>query len=82
MKKLSVIGITIALLTTTLTSAPILLQQQSSGAIIGAGRYCVVGTGAGTNKPCIPCDIGLGAGNCRDTLTGSTPCPRYGPPSS
>jgi hypothetical protein len=84
MKKLSVIGITIALLTTTLTSAPILLQQQSSGAITGgslnpATRYCVVGTGAGTGKACIPCDIGLGAGNCRDTLTGWTPCPRYGP---
>lgn len=82
--KLPVIGIIIALLTTTLASAPILLQQQSSGAVTGgslnpATRYCVVGTGAGTNRACIPCDIGLGAGNCRDTLTGWTPCPRYGP---
>jgi hypothetical protein len=83
--KLPVIGIIIALLTTTLSLAPILLQQQSSGAVTGGSlnpttRYCVVGTGAGTNRACIPCDIGLGAGNCRDTLTGSTPCPRYGPP--
>lgn len=53
---------------------------KTSAITIGtSSRYCAVGTGPGTNKACIPCDIGLGSGHCVDTLTGWKPCPRYGP---
>jgi hypothetical protein len=56
------------------------LMIKTSALTIGtSSRYCAVGTGPGTNKACIPCDIGLGSGHCVDTLTGWKPCPRYGP---
>jgi hypothetical protein len=53
---------------------------KASAVTIGtSSRYCASGTGPGTNRACIPCDIGLGTGHCVDTLTGWKPCPRYGP---
>jgi hypothetical protein len=56
------------------------LMIKASAVTVGtSSRYCAAGTGPGTNKACIPCDIGLGTGHCVDTLTGWKPCPRYGP---
>jgi hypothetical protein len=56
------------------------LMIKASAVTVGtSSRYCATGTGPGTNKACIPCDIGLGTGHCVDTLTGWKPCPRYGP---
>jgi hypothetical protein len=33
-------------------------------------RYCMEGTGAGTDRPCIHCDPGLGEVGCIDVITG------------
>lgn len=62
------------------TSLVFSLMIKASAVTTGtSSRYCATGTGPGTNKACIPCDIGLGTGHCVDTLTGWKPCPRYGP---